>query len=75
MDDFSTAVVTPTNGKLPEPEIDHSLTEDQNPSECIAGPSSQLQGTSLLTSKKTILAPTDTSTPQPLKSPCYCSEL
>ena len=36
----------------------------------------QLQSTSLLTiNKKTILVPTDTFTPQPLKSPCYCSEL
>ena len=36
----------------------------------------QLQSTSLLTiNKKRILVPTDTFTPQPLKSPCYCSEL
>ena len=65
-----------TKGKLPEPEIDHSFAEDQNHSECIAGPSLPLQGTSLLTIKdKPILVLTDTSTPQPLKSPCYCSEL
>ena len=65
-----------TKGKLPEPEIDHSFVEDQNHSECIAGPSLPLQGTSLPTIKdKPILVPTDTSTPQPLKSPCYCSEL
>ena len=74
-EDLSTAVVTPTKGKLPEPQIDHSFAKDQNHSECIAGPSLQLQGTSLLTNGKTIVVPTDTSTPQPLKSPCYCSEL
>ena len=76
MEDLSTAVVTPTKGKFPEPEIDHSFAEDQNHSECIAALSSQLQSTSLLsTNEKKLLVPMDTSTHQPLKSPCYCSEL
>ena len=76
MEDLSTTVVTPTKGKLSEPEIEHSFAEDQNHSECIAGPSSQLQGTLLLSiNEKKILVPTDTSTPQPLKCPCYSSEL
>ena len=55
MEDLSTAVVTPTKGKLPVPQIDHSFAEDQNHSECIAGPSSQQQGTSLSTNEKIIL--------------------
>ena len=76
MEDLSTAVVTPTKGKFPEPEIDHSFAEDQNHSECIAALSSQLQSTSLLSiNEKKLLVPMDTSTHQPLKSPCYCSEL
>ena len=37
---------------------------------------SQLQGTSLLSiNEKKILVPTKTTTPQPLKCPCSCSEL
>ena len=30
MEDLVIAAVTPTKGKLPEPEIDHSVTKDQN---------------------------------------------
>ena len=75
VEDLYTAVVTPTKGKLLEPEIGHSFVKNQNCSECIAGPLSQLQGTSLLTKAKTILVLTDTSRPQPLKSQCYCSEV
>ena len=64
MENLSTAVVTRTKGKLPEPEIDHSFTEEQNYSECITGTSLQLQDTSLLSiNEKKILVLTDTSTP------------
>ena len=76
MEDLSTLTVTPPKGKLPEPETDHSFTEDQNHSDCTTGPSSQLQDTSLLSiNENEILVLTDASTPQPMKSPCYCSEL
>lgn len=46
--DLSTAMITPTKRKLPEPEIDHSIIEDQNHSDWITGLLPQMQGTTWL---------------------------
>ena len=48
MEDLSIVFVTPIKEKFPELKTARSVTEDQNDSECITGPSSQLEGTLLL---------------------------